>query len=310
MKDLWKEIADFLKSLEAKGYSENTLKVYRSDLKRFRKFLEGQDFKGWVDVTRSELVSYAQSLLLPQGKKKIFWSAATRNRHLTTLRSLFRYLVKVGVVLSNPASELEGFRSQMKLPRVPTHQEVLKFLASFDVSTPLGLRDRCIMEMFYSCGPRLSELLNLDLQDLCFSKKTLHIRQGKYGRDRLLPMLSEVEKLLLEYLERSRPKLKGESPALFLSSLGQRLSPQALSETFQRHNHKAKVPVKVTAHTLRHCCATHLLKEKVSLRHIQVLLGHQNLSTTQVYTKVEISDLQKIVREHHPRQHFGEGKEA
>lgn len=312
---LWELMEEFLTSLKVRGYSQQTLSSYRLDLRHLWRWLVlAKNLRSLTDVGRDELMEYAQGLMLPRGEMDKRpqvrhpdkpWSAGTRNRHLSTVRVFFKYLVKSGRLLSNPASELEGFRAQKKLPAVPSPKEILKLLAVVDTSKPQGLRNRCLFELMYACGLRVSELLGLDLGDIDFSGQTLHVRAGKYGKDRILPLLSESERVLKNYLALSRPHLKaGSSKALFVSVNGKRLSRDSVSWVLKRYSEKAKLKTPVTAHTFRHCCATHLLQKKVSLRHIQALLGHKSLATTQLYTKLEISDLQEVIRRCHPRETF------
>jgi integrase/recombinase XerD len=295
----------YLTTLEALGFSPQTVKVYRSDLKKFVRWLKEHHIDNLSEVGRRELLEYCESLVWQETSKGKPWSASTRNRHLSTLRSFFRHLVKSGFLLSNPASELKGFRHEKTLPRARSQEDVLRLLAAPDVTTPEGLRDRTMFELFYSCAVRLSELVNLDLIDIDLSEETLWVRSGKYGKDRVLPLLSESIRLLREYLRsRSAFAPEPECPALFLSSKGERLMQNAIWCSFHRYSKKAKLKPVITAHILRHSCATHLLKNRADLRHIQLLLGHSSLSTTQLYTKVEISDLKAVVKRCHPREQF------
>lgn len=300
----------FLSTLKARGYSAATLKVYRSDLGRMRRWLEKQpELLCPGDIGRSVLLAYSAELLTVQvwGKKRL-WSAATRTRHLSTVKSFFRFLAKSGALLMDPACSLEGMRKERKLPVVPSVDDVLKLLSAIDVSTRKGLRDRAAMELLYGSGLRISELLALDVEDLDFAQEQVLVRCGKGGKARLLPLMGESVKALREYLDEVRPGLvKGKTGerALFLSIRGGgRMRAYNFGKWVSRYGRMAGLSVRVTPHVLRHCCATHLLKGKAGIRHIQSLLGHASLSTTQIYTRLEISDLVEVVKRHHPRERF------
>lgn len=294
----------YLEALEARGYSAATIRVYRTDLKRFVRWARTRTELGCIqDIGRGELMSYAAELLTAKSPNGHPWAVMTRNRHLATIRGFFRFLVKEGVLLSDPGSALEGFRTERKLPTVPSVHDVLKTLAAIDVSTHKGLRDRAAAEILYGSGLRISELLSLDLGDVDFALCVLNIRLGKGGKGRMVPMLPEAARSLREYLERSRPKLAdADEVALFVSVFGDRMKDMNFCERLKRYAVMAGLSMKVTPHVLRHCCATHLLKGKANIRHIQALLGHESISSTQIYTRVEVSDLVEVVRRCHPRE--------
>lgn len=304
---LQSEVELFLKTLSSRGYAQVTLKVYASDLGRFRRWVvKTRCYENVSAIDRGDLTDYCSDLVSTRTTKGKPLKATTRNRHLNTLRSFFSFLVKESVLLSNPASELSRFRSQRNLPKVPTYEEVLKLLAAVDESTSRGRRDRAWMEVFYGSAVRLAELITLDVTDVCLDEETLHVRCGKYGRDRFVPLTPESRRALKLYLEVTRPKLAGVGePALFVALRGGgRMNRQTVGSWLKKYSDRAELKTVVTAHTLRHCCATHLLKNKASLRHIQVLLGHESLSTTQLYTKVEITDLREVIKRCHPRERF------
>jgi len=296
----------FLATMRARGYSEKTLTVYRSDLKRMVAWFGAKvELKALGDIGRGEMMEYAGHLLTVKGAKGKSWTAMTRNRHLSTVRSFFKFLAKSGVLLANPATSLEMFKAERKLPVVPSVDDIFKLLAAIDITTHRGLRDRAATEILYGSGLRISELLDLDLYDVDFLEGLLHVRHGKGDKARLVPMVPEAMKALLAYLEVARPKLaNSDEKALFVSVLGHRMKPFCFGLALKKYAKKAAIRTKVTPHTLRHSCATHLLKGQAGIRHIQALLGHAALSTTQVYTRVEVSDLVAVVRRCHPRERF------
>ena len=296
----------FLATMRARGYSEKTLKVYRSDLKRMVTWFGAKaELRTLGDIGRGELMEYAGHLLTVKSAKGKPWTAMTRNRHLSTIRSFFKFLTKSGVLLSNPATTLEMFKAERKLPVVPNVEDIFKLLAAIDITTHQGLRDRAAAEVLYGSGLRISELLDLDLYDVDFQEGLLHVRHGKGNKARLVPMVPETMKALTAYLKEARPKLANkDEKALFVSVLGHRMRAYCFGLALKKYAEQAAIRTKVTAHTLRHSCATHLLKGHAGMRHIQKLLGHEALSTTQIYTRVEVSDLTAVVRRCHPRERF------
>ena len=297
----------FLLDMRSRGYSELTLKGYNSHLQKFRIWLfSNRGYVSLADIRRDDLQAYAQHLALQKTRKGKPLAVSTRNGHLNALRSFFAYLTKSGHLLANPASELSNFRAQKKLPRVPSYEEILRLLAAVDSSVK-GLRDRAWMELLYGSGLRLGELLGLNVTDLCLDEDLIHIRLGKGSKDRFVPLTPEAKKAINTYIKTSRPQLaRSGEPALFVSPLGNRMSRYTVSDGLHHYAKKAGIELRITPHVLRHSCATHLLKNGAGLRHIQLLLGHEYLSTTQIYTRVEITDLRDVVRRCHPREKFYE----
>jgi integrase/recombinase XerD len=164
------------------------------------------ELKALGDIGRGEMMEYAGSLLTAKGATGKPWTAMTRNRHLSTVRSFFKFLTKSGVLLANPATSLEMFKAERKLPAVPSVDDILKLLAAIDITTHRGLRDRAATEILYGSGLRISELLALDLYDVDFLEGLLHVRHGKGDKARLVPMVPETMKALLAYLEVARPR--------------------------------------------------------------------------------------------------------
>ena len=300
-------VRSFLSDLRARGYSDRTTVNYRAYLWQFRDWLfENRGYSSLAEIGRDDLQDFCQQLALQKNRKGKLLAAATKNNYLNTLRSFFSYLVKSGHLLANPASELSNFRGQKKLPRVPSYPEILRLLAAVG-SDLKGMRDRAWMEVLYGSGLRLSELLCLDLTDLCLDEELLHIRLGKGDKDRFVPFTPEAKKAIKTYLKTSRPYYAGSGErALWISVRGERMNRWTVSKDLHRYAQKASLKTRITPHVLRHTCATHLLRNGASLRHIQALLGHEYLSTTQIYTRVEITDLRDVLRRCHPREKFYE----
>lgn len=318
-----KSVLDFLTYMKAKGYSRYTQASYRFNLRRFFVWLlEEREIRSLSDISRDDMMGYQSDLLLtPSTVNGKLLKASTRNHHIAALRMFFQYLTESGRLLGGPTEVLVTSKVKMTLPTYLEVPEIVALLAAIPTHTVLGQRDRAAVEVAYGVGLRVGELLGLDLNDAVFSEEELHVRQAKGGRYRVVPLGEEALLCLREYLKSSRPELatglmggkkrelEAHHQALWLSSEGTRWSPKAFSESLKKYARRAKLTKNITPHVLRHTCATHLLKAGVDIRHIQVLLGHIKLSTTQRYTHVDASDLQEVIRRYHPRSRFGEESE-
>ncbi len=232
-------------------------------------------------------------------------SVKTLAAEASVLRSFFAWLVARRVLLFNPAEDLElGDRSQ-PLPRtVLTESEVQTLLAA-PGSDALGLRDRAILETLYSTGLRRAELAGLDLYDVDQASEVVRVRQGKRGKDRYVPIGARALAVLRRYLREARPGLVAspKEPALFIASItGRRLNVKTLNFIVRQRGKAAGIARRVTPHVLRHTCATHLLQGGADLRHVQAILGHASIATTQIYTRVAVEDLAAVHQRHHPRR--------
>ena len=301
------ELAElFLVTIQARGYADRTISTYRSNLKIFRRYISTRaELRNLSDIGARELDDFAAWLVTTGGEK--VRAAKGRAIIITTVRVFFEYLMKAGILLMNPASALAGVKVGKKLPPIPNQEEVLRLLAAIDTSEPHGKRDRAAVELFYGVGVRMAELLSLDLEDVDLTEGLVVVRRGKGGKARVLPLVSETLKAVREYLELGRPKMAHpDELALFVSRSreGDRMKGCAFGRALRDYVKKAGLGKRVTAHTLRHCCATHLLKGKADVRQIQVLLGHESLGTTQLYTRVDVTDLSEVVKRCHPREKF------
>jgi len=230
---------------------------------------------------------------------------STQRGRLSTVKDFFAYLVKSNHIPANPASELEMPRSEKRLPKEPLGLEQIKSILGVpDISDPLGIRDRAMLELFYSAGLRRSELAKLHLEDLNRERQTLQIRQGKHHKDRVVPVGNRALHWLERYLEESRPKLllQPNEKALFLSSYGEAFNPDVLSRMVTQFIKKAEIERPGSCHLLRHTCATHMLEGGADIRFIQQLLGHEKLETTAIYTQVSIEQLKAVHAQTHPAE--------
>ncbi|WP_189517688.1 tyrosine-type recombinase/integrase [Cerasicoccus arenae] len=224
-------------------------------------------------------------------------------RSLVAIKDFFRWLCRENEILHNPASELEMPRGERKLPKTPlTASEAERILNLPDITGPLGLRDRALLELLYSTGIRRMEAVRLALEDVQFERRMLAVRQGKGKKDRMTPIGERALSWLEKYLADSRPQLahRSREQTLFLSAYGDALAPDYLSRLVIDYVKRAEVGKPGGCHLFRHTCATLMLENGADIRFIQQLLGHANLSTTQIYTDVSISQLQRVHAMTHP----------
>ena len=269
-------------------------------------------FLGWLEERGTSLVeartadveAYQQHVCALRQKDATPYSIPEQTHRIASVKKLFRFLYRRGYVLSDPSGAVEYPRPEKRLPRgILTREEARKLVEAPDTSTPLGLRDRAILEVFYGTGIRASELARLKTTDVDVEDRILRVVLGKGARDRNVPLTRAAAEATEAYLVDGRPKIHGamKSRWLFLAVRGGRLYDSLLNDVVQGAAKKAGIEKHVTCHTLRHSVATHLLKGGADIRHIQALLGHACLSSTERYTHVEISDLSRVVKRAHPR---------
>ncbi len=277
------------------GLSANTLTAYRTDLKKISDWLEKR--KQSLDkATKAELFDY----LAYTFRSGI--SARSSARQLSSLRRFYRYLAREGIAESDPTSDLESPVIGKSLPRPLSESSVEQLLAAPAENTALGIRDRAMLETIYATGLRVSELVNLTLSELDSTAGLVRVT-GKGGRERIVPLGEEALAHLGQYLNDARPELLRDrvSEAVFVTRRGGPMSRQAFWQLIKRYATIAGVDEALSPHSLRHAFATHLLNHGADLRSVQMLLGHSNLSTTQIYTHVARARLQSLHAEHHPR---------
>jgi integrase/recombinase XerD len=276
-----------------KGLAERTVESYRRDLTQLAGYLADRG-TGLTAASPEDIRGF-----LAGGE----WRPSTRARKNAAIRSFYQRSVFVGLIASDPTRSLAGPRLESELPRTLTIEEVARLLAG-PRGDPRGLRDRALLETLYGAGLRASEALSLRLQDIDLEVGFVRA-VGKGDKERVVPLGRKAIEALRAYNERGRPFLGGagrlKAPELFLNNRGRRLSRQGLHLLVKKYAHLAGLPDDVSAHTLRHSFATHLLEGGADLRAVQEMLGHADLSTTQIYTHVTTAHLQKIYREAHPR---------
>ena len=282
-----------------KGLSENTVSAYQRDLQKFQRFV-AESRLTLRKISRADLVDFLASLYRRNLESR------TVARHVVTLRNFFRFALTQGFVSSDPCANLESPRIRRSLPGYLRIEEVERLLARPDTRTPLGLRDRAMLELLYSTGMRVSEMINLNVPDL--DAKAGCVRCiGKGNKERVVPVgrnaITIVERYLRDARLQLRPKGRGAtaSSVLFLNRRGGRLSRVGVWKILSAHGRRVGLRFPLTPHVLRHSFATHLLERGADLRSVQLMLGHADISTTQIYTHVVEERLKEIYKAHHPR---------
>jgi len=304
-------LEDHLRELEARGYSQSRLTHVRRTIEMLMLYLrESHSISDWRAVSESHLREFAIFAATrhrtPTGK---LVSPNTMRQWLSCLRSFFAWMRDTGRLVADPSEKLLWPRKGEMLPRVLSQSDMARLIETPDTTTAIGIRDRALMETLYATGIRHAEAQKLNLYDVDTARMLLIVRQGKGKRDRIVPLTEATSYWLTRYTTVARPELiagkktrskakkasqpKAPTAALWLSVEGRRLSYQMIWQRIDEYAKQAKL--KATVHTFRHCCATHLLRGGASLRHVQQLLGHKSLQTTEIYTHIEIEDLKKAI---------------
>jgi len=302
-------LAGFLTQLRRDGKAAGTVKAYGLQLRAFCRYVRAlpKPPLSAADLSAEIVLGYRDRLLTREKRsgRPGLLSSRTVQMAVKALRGFFRHLVRRGLLLLDPTLDLRGPRVPVRLPReIPTSRQMRRLLSSPDTSTTLGKRDRAILELLYGTGLRNAELCALTRGDVDLEKRTVFVRSGKGGKERLVPMGKRAAESLSLYLA-SYADLAGGRPRrelpLFVVKSGRAIGSHVLRKLMRRHLLGARIDVEATPHSLRHACATHLLKGGADIRQIQSLLGHSSLEATQIYTRVETTDLRRMLDRHHPR---------
>jgi len=289
-------LATFLRYLTVeRGLSFNTLEAYGRDLKRFGSSLKGSRI-GFRRVRRQDLLTHIRSL------RQAGLSPKSVARAINSLRMFYRFLIFEGEVRSDPTTDLDSPRTWKSLPRFLTFEEVERLLAAPDTHRPLGVRDLAMLEVLYATGIRVSELLSLTLEDLNLEVGYLTCL-GKGSKERIVPLGRKAIERLREYLREVRPAVTraADSRFLFTNRNGSKMTRQGFWKILKAYGTTAKIRRSLSPHVLRHSFATHLLEHGADLRSVQIMLGHADISTTQIYTHVNRERLRRIYHSFHPR---------
>ena len=278
------------------GLAKNSLVAYRRDLEIYSQWLDTHYRKTLAQSTPVEITAY---MAYRQSDK-----ATTANRRLTVLKRFFKYALRVHLSSEDPCKALRAAKQAIRFPASLSEGQVEALLEAPDITQAIGLRDRAMLELIYASGLRVSEIISLKLLNLGMNEGVLRVVGGKGNKERLVPFGNQAADWLAQYLERARPELLQQktSDYLFVARYtGASLSRQAFWQLIKRYALIAGITVKLSPHTLRHAFATHLLNHGADLRVVQLLLGHADISTTQIYTHVARERLKNIHSQHHPR---------
>lgn len=279
-----------------RGLAANTVEAYGRDVRRFLDFIAAKGLPGLESASRSTIMSYLLSL------SEAGLGARSRARALSALKGFFAFLVREGLIRRDSAADMESPRSRASLPQPLSVDEVESFLAAPSVDTPGGLRDKAMLEVLYATGLRVSELVGLEVGQV--NLEIGYVRtMGKGSKERLVPLGDTAKAWAQRYLDEGRDRFLGclASPYLFLSRRGTKLSRQYFWRKVRDYSQEAEIHKKISPHSLRHSFATHLLAHGADLRSVQMMLGHADISTTEIYTHVTRERLKKIHRAYHPR---------
>lgn len=276
--------------------AQNTLSAYRSDLMAFAKWLRTRGPVDLLQVDKGDVHDYLAARLAEQV------TARTSARILSSLRRFYRHWLREEEISADPTRLIALPKVGRSLPKSLTEADVERLLEAPDITHPRGMRDRAMLELMYGCGLRVSELVQLNMEQLLLRQSVVHL-MGKGGKERLVPMGEQAQSWLQRYFSKARAELVGkrELSVVFVSPRRSSLTRQAFWHAIKRYALEANISVNISPHTLRHAFATHLLNHDADLRAVQMLLGHSDLSTTQIYTHVARERIKEEHQRHHPR---------
>ena len=289
-------VDSFLSALRLeKGLSENTIKAYSNDCQDFNKWLFSNKKYRAVAATEADIENYLKHL------RAIDLSNSSINRKLSSLKHFFNYLSKTKLLKSNPVMNISGPKNSKVLPKSLSIIDVNSLIEAPDCSNFIGLRDRAMIELMYATGVRISELINLEYSNIDLNRSLIKV-MGKGGKERMIPFGDDALTWLINYIEsRRKNNLSLNSRDFFISQQGKKITRQAFWHRIKIYLKVSGLSMDVSPHTLRHAFATHLLNNGADLRSVQMLLGHSDLSTTQIYTHIAKQRLSDMVKQHHPR---------
>lgn len=292
-------VLDYIHFLQVeRQLSKNTLASYRRDLESYIDHLHKvQGIENLKDVGRSNILVHLDSL------RTNGISARSIARHISSIRSFHQFLLREKITDTDPTVHLDMPQIDQKLPKVLSIEEIDALIAAPDRSKPQGIRDIAMLELLYGSGMRISECINLDLSDVHLTMGFVRVF-GKGGKERIVPLGKSALKACDTYLQIARDRLQGKYPktdAFFINQRGKRLTRQGCWKLLKEHAEKANIKKEITPHTLRHSFATHLIENGADLRAVQEMLGHADISTTQIYTHISKTRLSEVYKQFHPR---------
>ncbi|MGN7357457.1 site-specific tyrosine recombinase XerD [Paenibacillus sp. SAF-054] len=282
---------------DEKGLSRNTLESYERDLQQFLGFMEEQGIDS-VDMIKKIHISMYMNHM--KGHR---FASSTVTRKLVSLRSFFHYMVRESLLAQDPTLYMEAPKLEKKVPQVLTVEQVERLLAAPDTSAPAGLRDKAMLELLYATGMKVSELMALNLEDVNPEMRFLRCTSSS-GKERVLPISSISAEAVGAYVHHMRPELvrDPQERSLFLNNLGTRLTRQGFWKILKKYAAESGIDGDITPHTLRHSFAAHLLEDGADIRSVQEMLGHSDISTTQIYGALTKKAMKDVYESHHPRE--------
>lgn len=289
-------VQKFVNFLERdKRLSLNTLQSYKRDIEQYFTYLQEINLQSIINTNKTTVIAY---LLYLQKKGR---ATSTISRNLASIRSFYQYMTKNKIVEHDPTAELESPKVEKKLPQILSTEEVELLLEQPQCIDLKGFRDKAMLELLYATGIRVSELIQINMQDI--NLEMAFIKCNKGSRERMIPIGSMAILAIKEYLSKSRPLLiqKGDEKALFVNINGGRLTRQGFWKIIKQYKNQAKISKDITPHTLRHSFAAHLLENGADLRSIQEMLGHSDISSTQIYAQIAKNKIKEVYKKTHPR---------
>lgn len=298
MNQMREAVLDYIHFLKVeRQLSRNTVSSYQRDIESYIDFLQESEITNFSNVERGTILLHLEKL------KNSGISERTIARHISSIRSFHQFLLREKLSETDPTVHLEMPQLQQKLPNVLSIEEIDALINAPDQSKPQGIRDAAILELLYGTGMRISELIALNLEDIHLTMGFARIF-GKGGKERIVPLGKTAIRACQNYLDNARPILLGNYPkteAFFINQRGKRLTRQFCWKTLKQHAEMAKIEKEITPHTLRHSFATHLIENGADLRSVQEMLGHADISTTQIYTHISKTRLSEVYKQFHPR---------
>lgn len=291
-------LKEYLATLKIeKNLSENTINSYKSDLSSFVNFITQSEIDDLSDIKTTHISSFFKLL------KEAGLNETSAARYFSSIKGFFKYLYRNEYIKTNPVERISPPKISRKLPEVLNVREINLILDQPNVKDTIGLRDKAILELFYACGTRISELINIKVNDLFLSEEVIRVF-GKGSKERLIPIGSSAIKWIIKYLKKSRPLLvkniKSEN-YLFLNQRGTKFSRMGIWKIVRQYVKQAGIEKNVHPHTFRHSFATHLIEGGADLRAVQEMLGHSDISTTQIYTHIDRDYIKLVHKKFHPR---------
>ncbi len=294
MQDSIRDFSHYL--MVEKGLSKNTIQSYGHDLRNFEKYVFESDGGSLLKVDRDAILSF-MSLQQRQGK-----ASSSISRSLAAMKQFYRFLVQEELISTDPTADFESPKTEKRLPKVMTLEEVDLLLAGPDLTKPSGRRDKAMLELLYATGIRVSEMISLNVSNVNLENGYVRCI-GKGSKERIIPLGSIAAKFVRQFIERGRKSMlkNQKTEALFLNHHGRRLTRQGFWKILKKHAVDSGIKRDIKPHTIRHSFATHLLENGADLRSVQEMLGHADISTTQIYTHITKNRLKQIYDKTHPR---------